>query len=148
MAEYLANSVQTVQINTPVILDASIPCTKGYIIHENGTGVFILRGITQNCKARYSVTFNANIAVPEGGTVGPIAVALVLNGEPIMTSRGIATPAAVGDYFNVTCAKNIDVPKGCCFNLSIEPVTAYNDTTAPAQAIDIQNSNLVINRTA
>lgn len=148
MAEYLANAVQTVQLNTPVILNASIPCTKGYIIHEDGTGVFILRGITPNCKARYSVTFNANIALPEGATVGPIAVALVLNGEPILTSRAIVTPAAAGDYFNVTCTKNIDVQKGCCFNLAIEPVTAYNDSTAPAQAIDIQNANLVINRTA
>ena len=148
MAEYLANGVQTVQLNTPVILDASIPCTKGYVIHEDGTGVFILRGITQNCRARYQVTFNANIAVPEGGTAGPIAVAIVLNGEPILTSRAIAPTTAVGSYYNVTCTKMIDVPKGCCFTLAIEPVTAYNDTTTPAPAIDIQNSNLVITRTA
>jgi hypothetical protein len=147
MAEYLANQVQTVALNTPVILNASIPCRKGFVIHEDGTGVFILRG-TNNCRARYSVTFNANIAVPTGGTVGPIAVAIVMNGEPILTSRAIATPAAVGDYFNVTATKNIDIPAGCCFNIAIEPVTPYNDTTTPAQAIDIQNSNLVINRVA
>lgn len=86
--------------------------------------------------------------MPEGGTAGPIAIALVENGEPIMTSRAIATPAAVGDYTNVTCTKIIDVNKGCCFNLSVEPVTAFNDTTTPAPAIDIQNSNLVITRIA
>lgn len=148
MAEYLANAVQTVAINTPVILDASIPCRKGFVIHNDGTGVFILRSAQNTCFTRYQVTFNANIAVPEGGTVGPIAVAIVLNGEPILTSRAIATPAAVGDYFNVTCTKNIDIPNGCCFNLAIEPVTAYNDSTTPAPAIDIQNSNLVIERKA
>ena len=148
MAEYLANEVQTVAINTPVILESSIPCNRGYVVHRNQTGIFILRGITNQCFARYQVTFNANIAVPEGGTAGQIAIALVENGEPIMTSRAIATPAAVGDYFNVTCTKIIDVDKGCCFNLAVEPVTPYNDTTAPLPAIDIQNSNLVITRIA
>ena len=148
MAEYLANAVQTVAINTPVLLDASMPCNKGYIIHEDGTGVFILRNPGPSCKARYQVTFNANIAIPEGGTVGPIAIAIVMNGEPILSSRAIVTPAAVGDYFNVTCTKNIIIPMGCCFNIAIEPVTPYNDATAPASAIDIQNSNLVINRVA
>ena len=148
MAEYLANQVQTVALNTPVILNASIPCRKGYVIHEDGTGVFILRGITNNCKARYQVTFNANIAVPTGGTVGPIAISIVMNGEPILTSRAIVTPAAVGDYFNVTCTKNIDIPQGTFFNIAIEPVTPYNDGTTPPTAIDIQNSNLVITRIA
>ena len=146
MAEYLANSVQTVALNTPVILNASMRCTKGLIIHEDGTGVFILRSPGPNCKTRYQVTFNANIAVPEGGTAGPIAIAIVMNGEPILTSRAIAPSTAVGNYYNVTCTKNIDVPTGCCFNIAIEPVTPYNDATAPAPAIDIQNSNLVINR--
>ena len=148
MAEYLANEVQTVALNTPVILETSIPCNRGYVVHRNQTGIFILRGATNQCFARYQVTFNANIAVPEGGTVGQIAVALTENGEPILTSRAIATPAAVGDYHNVTCTKILDIPKGCCFNLAVEPVTPYNDTTAPLPAIDIQNSNLVITRIA
>ena len=148
MAEYLANEVQTVALNTPVLLETSIPCNRGYVVHRNQTGIFILRGATNQCFARYQVTFNANIAVPEGGTVGPIAVALVENGEPVLTSRAIVTPAAVGDYSNVTCTKIVDVPKGLAFNLSIEPVTPYNDGTTPAPAIDIQNSNLVITRIA
>ena len=148
MAEYLANEVQTVALNTPVILETSIPCNRGYVVHRNQTGIFILRGATNQCFARYQVTFNANIAVPEGGTAGPIAVALTENGEPVLTSRAIATPAAVGDYFNVTCTKIVDVPRGLSFNLAVEPVTAYNDGTTPAPAIDIQNSNLVITRIA
>ena len=148
MAEYLANEVQTVALNTPVILETSIPCNRGYVVHRNQTGIFILRGATNQCFARYQVTFNANIAVPEGGTAGPIAIALTENGEPVLTSRAIATPAAVGDYSNVTCTKIVDVPKGLGFNLAVEPVTPYNDGTTPAPAIDIQNSNLVITRIA
>ena len=67
MAEYLANAVQNVALDNPVLFSASIPCTKGYIYHEDETGVFILRGCTNNCFARYQVTFNGNIAVPEEG---------------------------------------------------------------------------------
>ena len=75
MAEYLANEIQAISLNQPAIFDASIPCTKGYVYHEDGTGIFILRGITQNCFARYQVTFNGNIALPDGGTPGSIAIA-------------------------------------------------------------------------
>ena len=91
-AEYLANAVQEVSLNAPVLFSASIPCTKGYVYHEDETGIFILRGIVPNscnCFAHYQVTFNANIAVPEGGTVTPIAVAITINGEPRLTSRAI-----------------------------------------------------------
>ena len=149
MAEYLVlPGVQTVANATPTPMNASIPCRKGYIIHEDGTGIFILRGITQNCSAKYLVRWNANIAVPEGGTVGPIAMAIVLNGEPIFATRAIATPTAVDQYFNISVEKEVIVPKGCCFNIAVEPVTAYNDTTAPAAAINIQDGRFGITRTA
>lgn len=147
MAEYLA-PLQNVNLNTPVVMNASIKCTKGYIYHQDGTGIFILRGITNGRFARYNVLFKANIAVPEGGTAGPIAIAITLNGEPIMASRSIATPAAAGDYNVAFCLKDIDVPAGCCFNLAIEPVTAYNDGTTPPQVISLQNGVFTINRTA
>ena len=78
MAEYFANAVQAVDLNQPVLFDASIPCTKGYIYHEDGTGIFILRGITNNCFARYQVTFNGNISIPEGGAVSPISLLQLL----------------------------------------------------------------------
>ena len=150
MAEYLANAVQTVPINTPVILETSIPCNRGYIVHRNQTGIFILRGPINQCFARYQVVFNANIAVPEGGTVGPIAIALTENGEPVLTSRAIATPAAVGDYTNVTCTKIVDVPKGCCFNVSVRYVSGItrDATTVPTPTISVINSNLEITRIA
>lgn len=152
MAEYLANEVQTVALNGPVIFRASIPCNRGYVYHEDETGIFILRGIVNNrcaCFAQYQVTFNGNIAVPEGGTVGPIAIALTVNGEPRLTSRAIYTPAAVDEYGNVTSTAIIKVPRGCCFSLSVESVSATEDPAAvPAPVINVQNANLTIARIA
>ena len=149
-AEYLANAVQEIALNAPAIFTASIPCRKGYVYHEDETGIFILRGITNGqCFATYQVTFNGNIAIPEGGTVTPIAVAIAVNGEPRLTSRAIFTPAAAEDYGNVTSTAIIKVPKGCCFSLSIEAVPASTDpAVTPAPVIELQNANLVINRIA
>lgn len=148
-AEYLANAVQEVSLNAPIIFSASIPCRRGYIYHEDETGIFILRGVTNQCFATYQVTFNGNIAIPEGGTVGPIAIAIAVNGEPRLTSRAIFTPAAVSDYGNVTSTAIIKVPRGYCFSLSVESIPAAADPTAtPAPVIEVQNANLVINRIA
>lgn len=148
-AEYLAQQEQSVSLNAPINFNASIPCRKGYVFHENGTGIFILRGITNQCFATYQVTFNGNIALPEGATVTPIAIAITVNGEPRLTSRAIFTPAAVEDFGNVTSTAIISVPRGCCFTVSIDAVPATSDPTAtPAQVISVQDANLVINRIA
>jgi hypothetical protein len=149
-AEYLANAVQEVALNAPVVFSASIPCARGYVYHEDETGIFILRGITNGqCFATYQVTFNGNVAIPEGGTVTPIAVAITVNGEPRLTSRAIFTPAAVGDYGNLTSTAIIKVPRGCCFSVSVDAVPATTDpTVTPAPIIEVQNANLVINRIA
>lgn len=150
MAEYLANEVQQVSLNAPITFSASIPCSKGYIYHEDETGIFTLRGITNGqCFATYQVAFNGNIAIPEGGTVTPIAVALAISGEPRLTSRAIFTPSAAGNYGNVTCTAIVKVPRGCCFNLSVESVPATSDSTVtPAPVIEVQNANLTISRIA
>lgn len=148
-AEYLANAVQTVNLNAPLIFTASIPCRKGFVYHEDETGIFILRGKTNQCYATYRVTFNGNVAIPEGGTAGPIAVALAVNGEPRLTSRAIYTPAAAEEYGNLTSTAIIKVPQGCCFSLSVEYVNGNDDpTVTPAVSIDVQNANLVIDRIA
>lgn len=150
MAEYLANASQDVSLNNPVLFTASIPCNRGYIYHEDETGIFILRGIVNNptcCFARYQVTFNGNIAVPDGGTAGAIAVAISVNGEPRQTSKAIFTPAAVDEFGNVTSTAIITVPKGCCFSVSVRSVDALMDpTVTPPPVITVQNANLVINR--
>lgn len=150
MAEYLANAVQSVNLNAPIVFSASIPCNRGYIYHEDETGVFILRGITNQCFATYQVTFNGNIAIPEGGTASPIAVAITINGEPRPTSRAIFVPAAVDTYGNVTSTAIIKVPRGCCFSLSVEYVSGITDDPAavPAPVISVQNANLVFARIA
>jgi len=149
-AEYLANAVQEVALNAPIIFTASIPCNRGWVYHEDETGIFILRGIVNcptACFATYRVTYNGNIAIPEGGAVTPIAVAITVNGEPRPTSRAIYTPAAVDEYGNVTSTAIIKVPRGCCFSLSVENVPATSDpTVTPAPIIEVQNSNLVIDR--
>ena len=152
MAEFTYNPIQLVQPNQPVILNTSIACNRGYVLHRNESGIVTLRGIVNNpttCFARYQVTFNANIAVPEGGTVGPIAVALAIDGEPVLTSRAIVTPAAVDEYFNVTSTAIVTVPRGCCFNVSVENVSeSATPATTPAPAINVQNANLVVSRIA
>jgi len=148
-AEYLANAPQTVALNAPIIFTASIPCRRGWVYHEDETGVFTLRGMTNNCFATYRVTYNGNVAIPTGGAISPIAVALAVSGEPRLTSRAIFTPAAVEEFGNLTSTAIVKVPKGCCFNLSVEYVQATDDpTVTPTPLITVQNSNLVIDRIA
>ena len=152
MAEFVYNDRQIVNANQPVVLRTSIPCNKGYVFHRNESGIITLRGIVNNvnaCFARYQVTFNGNIALPEGATVVPIAIALTVNGEPRLTSRAIFTPAAAEEYGNVTSTAIIKVPKGCCFSLGVEVVPATTDpTVTPAPIVDVQNANLTIARIA
>ena len=152
MAEYAFNQEQTVQPNQAVLLNTVIPCKKGYVYHREQSGILTLRGKVNcpcACFARYQVTFNGNIAIPEGGTVGPISISLAIDGEPIPTSRAIVTPAAAGDYFNVTSTAIITVPKGCCFNVSVENTSeSATPATTPAPAINVQNANLTVSRIA
>ena len=150
MAEFTYNPIQTVQPNQNVLLNTSIGCNKGYVYHRNESGVVTLRGVVNNpcaCFARYQVTFNGNIAIPDGGTVAPISVALAIDGEPIQTSRAIYTPTAVDAYGNVTSTAIIDVPKGCCLTVAVEN-TSEADGATPAQPINVQNANLTVSRLA
>ena len=153
MAEYVANANQAVALNTPINFVASIPCTKGYVVHENESGIFTLRGVVNNpnsCFARYQVTYNGNIAVPDGGALTPIAIAIAVQGEPRLTSKAVFTPQAVDQYGNVTSTAIITVPRGCCFTVSVEYVdaTTSDPATTPTPTINVENSNLVITRIA
>ena len=157
MAEYTYNPVQRVVAGQNIILNDAIPCNRGYVLHRNESGIVILRGIVNGggCFARYQVTFNGNIAIPDGGTVGPIAVALALDGEPIQTSRAIVTPAATAEeppttanFFNVTSTAIITVPKGCCFTIAIENVSAPATAGGVSPDILVQNANLTVSRIA
>ena len=137
--EFIANEIALVQPNRPVILRTALACRCGCVLHRNESGIITLRS------GRYQVTFNGNIAIPEDGTVQPISVALAIDGEPILTSRAVVTPAAVDEYFNVTSTDIIVVPCGCCLNVSVEN-TSESDGTTPAPAINVQNANLTVTK--
>jgi hypothetical protein len=154
MAEYLTrDTVETVALNSAIPFIDSISCKKGYVFHQSGTGIFILRGIVNNsnaCFARYNVEFTGNIAIPEGGAVTPIATAIVVSGEAREGSRSIFTPSAADEYGNVTSRATIDVPKGCCFTVAVEYVngTVNDPATTPTPLINVIDGSLSINRTA
>jgi threonine dehydrogenase-like Zn-dependent dehydrogenase len=151
MAEFAYNPVQLVEAGQNVILDTVIPCNKGYVYHRDQSGIVILRGIVNNpsgCFARYQVTFNGNIALPEGGTAGPISIALAIDGEPVQTSRAIVTPAAAEEYFNVTSTAIITVPKGCCFSVAVENASSPATVGGASPAINVQNANMTVSRIA
>lgn len=157
MAEYTYNPVQLVEPGQNVLLNDNIGCNKGYVLHRNESGIVILRGIVNGCGcfARYQVTFNGNIAIPDGGTAGPISIALAIDGEPIQTSRAIVTPAAAAadpptadNFFNVTSTAIITVPKGCCFTVAVENVSTPSVAGEAAPEILVQNANLTVSRIA
>lgn len=154
MAEYLTrDSVEVVALNSAIPFIDSIPCNKGYIYHQSGTGILALRGIVNNpcgCFARYEVEFTGNIAIPTGGAITPIATAIVVSGEAREGSRAIFTPAAVNEYGNVTSRAVVDVPKGCCFTVSVEYVngTVDDPATVPTPLINIIDGSLSISRIA
>ena len=154
MAEYLTrDAVESVALNTAIPFVDSIPCNRGYVFHQSGTGIFVLRGIVNNPTsyfARYNVEFTGNISIPEGGTVTPIATAIVVSGESRQGSRSIYTPAAVDSYGNVTSRATVDVPRGCCFTVSVEYVngTVNDPTTTPTPLINVVDGSLSISRTA
>lgn len=148
MPEYVSTATQTVQIGQNVLLVDAFPCNKGLVIHRNGSGLVNLRGPQNNCcRARYKVTFTGNIAVATGGTVGPIGIALAVDGEPLYSATAIVTPAAVGDFFNVAVQAYIDVPNGCCVSVAVENILPATGT-APGTAIDVSNAALIITREA
>lgn len=154
MAEYLTrDAVESVALNSPIPFIDSIPCRKGYVYHQSGTGVFVLRGIVNNpqgCFARYNVEFTGNISIPTNGAITPIATAIVVSGESRDGSRSIYTPAAVDDYGNVTSRATVDVPKGCCFTVAVEYVNGLVDdpATVPTPLINVVDGSLSISRVA
>lgn len=151
MAEYLTrDAVESVALNTAIPFIDSIRCTRGNVYHQSGTGIFVLRGNTNNCFARYEITFTGNIAIPDGGEVTPIATAIVVSGEQRIGSRSIFTPADVDEYGNVTSRATVDVPRGCCFTASVEYVngTVNDPTVTPTPLINVIDGSLTITRTA
>ena len=144
-AEYSYVPVQTVAEDENILfLDGDRACRKGYVTHRSNSGIFRLKGALNACKTIYRVTFNANIAVTpaaDGGVLGPISVALQEDGETVGNAVATVTPAAIGDFFNVSVSTFVVIPCGCCVTISVENVS---DGTA----IDVSNANIIIDRVA
>jgi hypothetical protein len=141
MAEYTAIALQEVDAGQNIIFtETPVRCNRGYVLHREGSGIFTLRGITNQCTARYKVSFGGNIAVPAGGTVGEISVAIAIEGEPLASATAIVTPAAVEEFFNVFTAVFVEVPRGCCLTVAVENTSE--------DAINVQNANLIVERVA
>ena len=138
--ELTANALQTVELNQNVQFTDTAVCGSCSIIHRDGSGLVTLRGLTNQCRARFKAFFSGNVAIPAGGTVEAISLALAVNGEAIASTTMIQTPAAVEEFANVASAVYIDVPADCCVTISVR-----NTST---QAIDMQNANLIIERIA
>ena len=140
--EYSYPLVQTVDVDENILfLNGNRCCKKGLITHNDISGVFRVKGVSNCCKTIYKVHFNANIAIAEGGTVEPTSVALTQNGEVLRNAIATVTPAAIGDFWNVSFETFIELPCGCCDTITVRNIS---DTTA----IDVINANIVIDRVA
>ena len=141
MAEFTSTTTQTVAVGQNLPLTETATKAPACIVHRAGSGLVTLRGLTSGqCRARFKVSFGGNIAIPAGGTVGPVSVALAVGGEPLSSATAIVTPAAVENYFNVFVAAFIEVPRGCCVTVAVKNTSA--------QAVSIANSNLIVERVA
>ena len=138
--EITANSVQTVATGQNILYTDTVVAGNQCILHREGSGIVKLRGLTNQCRARFKVTFNGNIAIPTSGTVGAISAAIAISGEPVAATNMIVTPAAGENYFNIASVTFVDVPSGCCTDISVK-----NTST---QDILVQNANLIIERVA
>ena len=138
--EITANSVQTVATGQNILYTDTVVAGNQCILHREGSGIVKLRGLTNQCRARFKITFNGHIAIPTSGTVGAISAAIAISGEPVAATNMIVTPAAGENYFNIASVTFVDVPSGCCTDISVKNTSTQN--------ILVQNANLIIERVA
>lgn len=138
MAEFTNVTVQQIAANGNAVFNETPICGSNCIVHREGSGIVTLRGITSQKRARYLVIFSGNIAIAPGGTVGPISIAIALEGEALGSATATVTPAAVSDEFNVSAFAYVDVPRGCCVAIAVKNINA--------QTIEVQNANLIVTR--
>ncbi len=139
--EIVANAIQTVPVNQDVLFTGTSVRGNASVMHREGSGIVTVRGLMNGqCRARFRAVFGANIAVPTGETAGPVELAIAINGEGVPTSRMISTPIDVENYNNVSADIYIDVPIGCCTQLSVQ-----NVGTIP---VNVQNANFIVERVA
>lgn len=138
--EITANAIQTVAANQNILFPTTTVPGSCSMVHRIGSGLVTLRGLGQQARARFQIWFGGNVAVSTGETLAPILLAITLGGETLPATQMIVTPAAVEDFFNVSASVFLDIPSGCCQNISVKNI----GTTS----IDVQNANLIIERVA
>lgn len=138
--ELIANTLQTVAANGNVLFTDTAVKGNCSIFHREGSGLITLRGITNQCRARFKVSFGANVAIPAGGTVAPITLAISISGEAIGGTTMISTPTAAEAFNNVYSSVYLDVPAGTSYTVSV--VNLSEDS------VDVQNANLIVERVA
>ena len=151
MAKYLTSSDNLVALNGTIPFDiVSIPCNRGCVV-PLATGVLTLKGGNTNTFARYNVDLQANVSVPTGGAVTPIALAITINGIAVPDSVAIVTPTAVDDVWHIHTSTTITVPCGCCVSVSAEYVDGTEDdaTVTPTPSINVRRlASLTVTRVA
>lgn len=151
MARYVTTTDTLVALNSTIPFNSvSIPCNKGNVV-PLVQGILNLNGNTSNRFARYEVTLQGNIQVPEGGTVTPIAIGIALNGAVVPESVAIVTPAAAEQYWHVNTTIPVTVPCGCCVTVSgvYTDGTEDDPATTPTPSIQIRReASLTVTRTA
>ena len=139
--EVTANAVQTVNTGSPVVFTDTAVAGNCSIMHREGSGLVTLRGITNQCRARFKITFGGNVGLPTDVTpVTPISFAIAINGEPVSTTTMTSTPATVGVFNSVSRTLFLDVPNGCCSQISVENISA--------SAVEVENASLIVERVA
>ena len=138
MAEFVNSNIVSVAAGQNVPLTSTAVSGKPCIVHRSGSGQVTLRGLTNQCKARFKVAYGGNIAIAAGGTVEAITAALAINGEALNSATATVTPAASENFFNIYVSAIIEVPRGCCVTVAMK-----NTST---QTIDFANSNLSVER--
>lgn len=150
MAAEYSSFDQIVSANQPIVFtDAPVPCSEGVIFHRDGTGAFLLSGrglkpYRDGCQvvvpqALYEVEFHANVQIPEGGEVGTISFALVVDGEVEPAAIMSVTPAAVEEPFNIGTASIVNVPAICgCSRVAVRNIGDAN--------AEVLSANIVFNR--
>ena len=138
MAEFTGVFVQQIAANGNAVFSETPVSGSNCIVHREGSGIITLRGMTNQCRARYKVVFGGNIAIPTGGAVGPISVAIAVEGVALGSATAVVTPAAVEDFFNVFAAAFIEVPRGCCVTVAVK-----NTST---ETIELENANVIVER--
>ena len=138
--EITANATQTVSAGSNVLFTSTPVKGSCSILYTDGSGLVALRGLTNQCRALFKVSFSANIGLPAGGSPGAIQAAIAINGEAIPVTTMVSVPAAAGTLQNVSAFTFIEVPKCSTLTVSVQNTSSV--------VINVANANFIVERVA